>query len=236
MLGGGSIFLGVIHDRNVFPPFLSDVNPEIMTFWRVLRDSPEDLIYELKRQDRYSYDPETYYSLRAWEPDSPVEVAARFMYLNKSGFNGLYRLNKSGKFNVSFGRYAKAPNWCDILTLTQASSALQGAVIEDQTWEDSLARALPGDLVVLDPPYTNSDSSQYGTAWSPASWDALRNRIDAMRPEVSVMVFDRSTKESKSRWRGYHIHPVTSTMTISRGARGAREDIIVTSYTPEREL
>jgi len=106
----------------------------------------------LLRQHKLKHSPSYYKEIRAITYPTPLERAAQFIYLNKSCFNGLYRENKQGGFNVPIGRYAD-PLICDEAGLVAASMALQSATIHSKSFHEALTQPTAGDLVFLDPPY-----------------------------------------------------------------------------------
>jgi DNA adenine methylase len=146
-VGGGALFFAVAPRRAV----LSDANGELIHCWRQVRD---DVHAVLDALSAHVYDRSRFEAVRALEPSRlpPAERAARFIYLNKTCFNGLWRVNRAGRFNVPFGRY-KNPTFHDPGLLLRASRALRGAQIHRAPFEIALQRAAPGDFVYLDPPY-----------------------------------------------------------------------------------
>jgi len=156
-VGGGALFFHLASRR---PPsaepwaVLSDANRRLIRTYRAVRDAPDRLLALLRKHES-EHCKESFYAVRALDPDSfvdDVEVAAWFIYLNKTAFNGLYRVNRKGHFNVPIGRYDQ-PNICDESAIRQASLALQGAEIHHEPFEAVLERAEPGDVVYFDPPY-----------------------------------------------------------------------------------
>ncbi len=146
--GGGAVFFGLLPDKAI----LSDSNPDLINFYTIVRDNVEDLIDSLKD---YKNEEDFYYEVRSQNPSesTKLERAARTLYLNKTCFNGLYRVNKKGEFNVPFGRY-KNPNFCDEESLRAASKALQGKTLICGDYLTVLKDyAEPGDFIYLDPPY-----------------------------------------------------------------------------------
>src|SRR5262249_13116484 len=119
-VGGGALFFAL----GRMPARLSDANPELIDAYRAVRDHTEALIVELRA---HRYDPHHYYRVRALDPNrlSLVERAARPIYLNHAGYNGLYRVNRSGQFNVPFGRMSN-PLLCDAANLRACAAALAG--------------------------------------------------------------------------------------------------------------
>lgn len=133
--------------------YLSDLNPELINCYRVVRDRVEELLPLLAEHKR-NHSTEHYYEVRArgaGEP-SPLERAARFIYLNKTCYNGLYRVNRRGQFNVPIGSY-RNPRIFDPDGLRHAARALQRAELAIEDFREVLTRAQRGDLVYLDPPY-----------------------------------------------------------------------------------
>jgi len=146
-VGGGALFFAVAPRRAV----LSDANGELIHCWRQVRD---DVHAVLDALSVHVYDRVRFEAVRALEPLRllPAERAARFIYLNKTCFNGLWRVNRAGRFNVPFGRY-KNPTFHHPGLLLRASRALRGVQIHRAPFEIALQRASPGEFVYLDPPY-----------------------------------------------------------------------------------
>ena len=124
-VGGGAVFFDLLPKHAE----LSDTNKELVVAYNVIKDNVDGLIKSLKK---HIYNKEYYLRVRAQDINelSDIEVASRFIFLNRTGFNGMYRVNKSGQFNVPFGRY-KNPLICDENNLRKVSEALQG--ITDRT-------------------------------------------------------------------------------------------------------
>ena len=147
-LGGGAVYFHLAPERAL----LTDLNADLLEVWRVVRDDVDGLIAALAA---HYWDETYYYQLRAQDPATlmPAQRAARFIYLNKNCYNGLYRVNRRGQFNVPFGRYAKAPMIYDDETLRADAALLQTASLRVADFGATLAEASAGDFVYLDPPY-----------------------------------------------------------------------------------
>ena len=146
--GGGALFFALAPERAV----LADSNPELINMYRAVAADAEQVIAHLEQYENTS---EHFYEVRAldWEQLSPVEAAARTIFLNKTCFNGLYRVNQKGQFNVPFGRY-KNPKICDRAAILAATRVLSRAEIICGDYLDVLeTHATAGDLIFLDPPY-----------------------------------------------------------------------------------
>lgn len=163
-LGGGALFFalqtrGLLGKKSAR---LADINEELINTYKVVQKQVEPLIRLLSC---YKNDSDLFYSMRAVQPHTldPIERAARMIYLNKTCFNGLFRENQQGQFNVPFGHYT-SPKICDEVGLRSASMALKKASIEHTSFEELLSNVKKGDFVYLDPPYVplNKTSSFVG--------------------------------------------------------------------------
>lgn len=145
-LGGGAVFFGLAPAAAT----LGDANARLVATYEAVRDDVEGVLEVLST---LVYDKAVYLDARrSLDEGTTAERAARFIYVNKAGFNGLYRVNAKGQFNVPFGRYAN-PTICDADGLRAASKALRGVEIRHEPFERVLERAVRGDVVYLDPPY-----------------------------------------------------------------------------------
>ncbi len=152
-LGGGALFFalrrhGILEGKRIH---LSDINGELISTYSAIRDNVESVIRHLGKHD---YKRNHFNKVRAWDPSKlkPEKLAARMIFLNKTGFNGLYRVNSKGQFNVPFGRYTN-PQICDKDNLSAVAEALQGVELHQEAFEQVLKRAKEGDFVYFDPPY-----------------------------------------------------------------------------------
>lgn len=145
-LGGGAVFFALEPERAL----LSDVNPELIELYETVRDEPEVLRTVLEwHQEKHS--PAHYYAIRSRRYHDRVWRAARTLYLNRTCWNGLYRLNRKGEFNVPIGTKT------EILieeSFAEASALLARATIACQDFEHAIEEAAEGDFLFVDPPYT----------------------------------------------------------------------------------
>lgn len=148
-LGGGSIFFSINVTGAVAT--LSDANKELIDTYIAVRDDVESVI---KHFATYENTSDFYYKLRAKEPTDPAEKAARFIYLNHTSYNGLYRVNRQGKYNVPFGN--RKSDTIDVEEIRKASRALEGVNLISGDFENKGDVIQEGTLVFLDPPYTVS--------------------------------------------------------------------------------
>jgi DNA adenine methylase len=233
-VGAGAVFFHL----NPEEAHLSDVNPELVNAYQVIRDHVEELISIL---GGYQHDKDFYYALRAQDPAtlSPVERAARIIYLNKTCFNGLYRVNRRGQFNVPFGDY-KNPRILDEAGLRAAQAALQGVSVTHQGFDAVLAEAKSGDFVYFDPPYhplspTASFTSYAADDFGPEDQirlAAVFRRLDAKG--VKLMLSNSDTPFIRDLYEGFHIQQVWAPRAINRDAakRKGVAEVVVTNYAP----
>jgi DNA adenine methylase len=149
-LGGGAVFFSLINRYKDEAYFLSDINKPLIDTYTQLRTNAKDVVQHL---NAFRNSRTTYYRIRAQVQNDPVYEAARFIYLNKTCFNGLYRVNKSGIFNVPYGRNVNK-DYFDEEFLIKVGATLREVRIEARDFEISLADTKEGDFVFLDPPYT----------------------------------------------------------------------------------
>lgn len=167
-VGGGALalYLGDSRIKHYVPGvnlILNDVNPDLICTYRVIRDSLEELLKYLKRFENKT-DKQTFEKMRNYEPRNNIERAGRFIYLNKTCFNGLWRVNSKGEFNVPWGKL-KNPKIFEETELRLVSMRLKGSHIRNTTYTNAMSDVNQGDLVYLDPPYiplsTSSSFSKY---------------------------------------------------------------------------
>jgi len=145
--GGAAVFFGLSINSKAY---LSDLNSALIDTYRQIRDDPGEVWRFLRR---YKNTAEDYYVARQSRPRLPASRAARFIYLNHASFNGIYRVNLAGQYNVPYG-YRDFYNPPMLTDLEEASKRLQSATIIDGDFAATVGNVGPGDLVFLDPPYT----------------------------------------------------------------------------------
>jgi len=187
--GGGALFFK-IRPRS---GSINDVNPDLMNFYRVVRDDPEDLISQAKN---YTYDEEIYYNLRDRfnrRGIPAVERAALMLYLNKTSYNGLYRVNSRGEFNVPFGTYSN-PTIVPEEKIRFASRLLRNVDILNEDFSYVSRCANEGNLCYLDPPYQPVGGTANFTSYSSgASASAIRGDLGISASSLTRWAFFSSS-------------------------------------------
>lgn len=242
---------------------LCDINDDLMNLYRVVREQPERLMNVLDRLHKRPHTADVYYTIRdsSWwrNTTDPIYRAARLIYLNRNCFNGLYRTNKDGQFNVPFGRYKRKPTLYDERNLLGVSALLRKAAPRTRTFdplatlpfEEALSLTEPGDFVYLDPPYApiSKTSSFTGYANGGFSWadqERLRDCIREISLEsgfsVRIMLSNSSSPQLVEMYRegereGWcRLHEIRAPRSISArsSGRGTVKEIVVTNYlTPQ---
>ncbi len=147
-LGGGSVFFNL----NAYEKaFLSDLNPELINSYVCIRDHVTELINRLQKFENTEVE---YYKIRSSSYKDDIDKAARFLYLNKASYNGIYRVNSKGEYNVPYGFRANLKSLFDFENIKAVNRKLQGVELRSQDFDDYLPLISKGDLVFLDPPYT----------------------------------------------------------------------------------
>ena len=230
-IGGGAVFFGLEPKKAV----ISDINSNLITTYTAIRDNVEGVMVELKRHRKTE---EYFYRLRAKDPSkmNPEKAAARTIYLNRTCFNGLYRVNRSGQFNVPYGRYAN-PTICDTEKLYLVSEILQSVDIRNASVFDVLAKARKGDLVYLDPPYDPVNPTSSFTAYTRGGFGrqeqedlaALYGKLAARG--VHVVLSNSDTPFICDLYKDFNIARVFARRAINSRAdkRGKISEVLVTA-------
>jgi len=219
-LGGGALFFRIQPGQAV----LSDVNADLMQLYRVVRDEPQSLMTILAE---HTYEKEHYYAVRALDPShlDPVERAARMLFLNRTCFNGLYRVNRKGQFNVPMGRY-KNPTICDPQVIMAASGALQNRDLREVSFEEAVSQAVRGDFVYFDPPYHPVSSTSNFTQYTKGGFgEADQRKLATLFDEltnrgVSCMLTNSDCVLVRELYASHLMTRVEVARSISRSVNG----------------
>jgi DNA adenine methylase len=233
-VGGGAMFFH-LQDR-ITKAFLSDINFELVLAYNVIKHNPDELIASLKVH-KAKHNEEYYYKVRdQHDLQDPIKVVSRFLYLNKTCYNGLYRVNKKGRFNTPMGRY-KNPDIVPENNIKLCTTALQEA--EVNYWQFDQIEPQEGDFVYFDPPYhpLNSTSFTDYTKLDFTETDQERLRDFALalhKKGVKVMLSNSSADLIRKLYKGkaFTIRSVHAPRNINckPSERNNVEELLITTY------
>lgn len=232
MLGGASIYLGLHAEKAI----LGDSNEELISFFETLRDYPGKLVHRLSE---LSASKSKYYELRSSNITNKLDRAVRFAYLNRLSWNGLYRVNREGKFNVPFGNRHPKQMW-DLENMTLISQRMANVKLFSGDFVDCVADATEGDFVFIDPPYPRGSSNGLGfnrytsSGFSYSDHERLADAAsDLNRKGVKVMICETSDPKITSLFPPtYQHHNYTSKSLIAASSEARRSvvEVILTNY------
>lgn len=234
-VGGGAVFFDLLPEK----AFLSDLNSELVITYNMIKNNIDGLIKSLKK---HPHNKEYFLKIRSKDPKklSNIEVASRFIYLNRTCFNGMYRVNSQGGFNVPFGKYSN-PLICDEQNLCRVSKALKNVEIKCQDYKQVLKKAKKGDFIYFDPPYfpvskTASFTSYTKEAFLEKEQIELRNTFFELHKRGCFVMLSNSDttfiNEIYSGHKGVRITKVEAGRAINSKAsgRGKITEVLVTNY------
>lgn len=237
-VGSGALFFCLYRERKIRHAVLADLNAELVDTYLAIRDHVSQVIELLAE---FPHDKAFYYALRdrdPWQLSLP-ERAARMIYLNKTGYNGLYRVNRQGKFNVPFGRYASPP-YLDRENLLAVSQSLQSVDILCASFETILDRAAPQDWVYFDPPYMPVSPTAHFTSYQANGFglsDQERLRdvcVELSKNRVYVTLSNSDTGVIRTLYDlpGFAVHQVLANRAINCNGtgRGKISELIITNF------
>lgn len=237
--GGAAVLFHIQPQRAI----INDINPELMNVYRVIKENVEDLITDLKKHKNES---EYFYEIRELDRYkekyimlTPVERASRIIYLNKTCYNGLFRVNKSGEFNSPFGNY-KNPNIANEVNLRAVNNYFNKANIEflNIDFEEAVNGIRKGSFVYFDPPYDPvSDSSNF-TGYDKGGFDReeqkrLKELCDTLdKKGIKFLLSNSSTDFIKELYKDYKIEIIQAKRMINSkpDSRGEIDEVLVRNY------
>ena len=235
-IGGGALFFSLKHKNS----FISDYNHELTNLYTIIKEKPLELIKDL---NRHKNDEDYYYNIRALDRDeakykklSNVKKASRFIYMNKTGFNGLYRVNQKGQHNVPFGKY-KNPSWLDEENILECSKLLSHTEIQTGDFEIIKEHIQKGDFVYFDPPYVPLNNTSF-TSYTNQGFDTemqerLKNLCDYIDSIGAYFMLSNSyTDYILDLYKNYEIKTVMANRAVNCKAtgRGKIKEVVVINY------
>lgn len=238
-LGGGAVLFDLQPKKAV----INDINSELINTYLVIKNNVDELIEDLRKHENTS---DYYYKIRDLDRDknrfsklSDVEKASRLIYLNKTCFNGLFRVNSQGQFNVPFGRY-KNPNIVNEFVLRAVSHYLNNNEVKilNGDFADAVSSAKKGDFVYFDSPYDPVSETASFTGYTLGGFnkdEQIRLRdlfVDLDKRGCKVLLSNSATDFIKDLYKDYHIEIVSATRNINSIAskRGKIDEVLVMNY------
>ncbi len=237
-IGGGAVLFH-LQPKNAI---INDFNSELINVYNVIKDNLEELIVDLKK---HKNDPDYFYDIRKldrsqdFEETGKIERASRLIYLNKTCYNGLYRVNNAGEFNSPFGRY-KNPNIVNEPVLRAVSSYLNSnnVQISNKDYDDILKGLDKSSFVYLDPPYHPISESSNFTGYVQGGWNIfdqvrLREACDDLTSRgIKFLLSNSASDFIKDQYSEYNISVVKATRTINSDAekRGEVDEVLIRNY------
>ena len=241
-LGGGALYFHLAPQAAT----VSDFNPRLINFYTLVRDHPKDIFQECSdikdHFDNLALDAKStlYYELRNEFNETlgnTVRKSALFLFLNKAGFNGLFRENRDGNFNVPFGQ-RKLLSIPEVAHFVEVADQLKNTAISHGSYESVLDRAKPGDFVYLDPPYVPLEGSPSFTGYlssgfGPKEQEELASVFKSLSEMgVYVMASNSFTETVSSLYSGFDVRSVNARRNINSvgSRRGHVEEALITNY------
>ncbi len=240
-VGSGAVAFFILQKFKPKEILLSDINQELINAYNIIKTDVERLTVELKQHKEYhSADAKGYYYeiRKVNSKDLPeLEQAARFIYLNKTCFNGLYRVNSSGKFNVPIGSY-KNPDITQEDKLMKISKLLKNVKTKVMSFEKVLNHAKKDDFIYFDPPYHPLKNKKSFTTYAKNKFlEEEQKKLAEVFKKLDkrgcfVMLSNSDTEFIKELYKDYNIHFVKARRAINSKAngRGRINEVVVTNY------
>ncbi len=235
-VGGAAVFFALASEGRFRRAVLGDRNEALIDVYRGVKNDPEGVIRILRG---YRYEKDEYYRIRALDPETlePEARAARIIFLNKTGYNGLYRVNSRGQFNVPFGRYDRVPKFCDPDKIRGAARVLKNVKLRVGDFATVCHEAGRGDAVYFDPPYdpiskTANFTSYHREEFGRVEHTRLADVFGGLAARgVSVVLSNSDTPFTRSLFKKWTTHKLEVTRPINSraAARGAVSELLVVS-------
>ena len=235
-IGGGALFFELHPDD----AYISDMNEELINLYQVVRDNVDELVADLQKHDiskEYFMEIRNIDRTEEYKNWSNIQKASRFIYLNRTCFNGMYRVNSKGEFNVPFGHY-KNPRIVDENNLINCSNLLQRTEIKHADFSEILTKVQKGDFVYFDPPYVPLSETSSFTSYTKDGFDIdmqfkLRDVCDELDTMgVKFLLSNSDTKLVNELYENYNIKKVFASRQINANAdgRGKITEVLVRNY------
>ena len=255
-VGGGAVLIDILQKYNVKEAYAFDINKDLINCYNVIKYKVEDLIQELDKKEKeflalenddrqkYFYNVRTEYNSYALNNKIDVKRASEFIFLNRTCFNGLYRVNKAGKFNVPCGKY-KNPTICDSNNLRNLSILLKNVIFEYGDYRKSESLVDENTFVYFDPPYrplsvTSGFTSYTKEDFNDENQKELANYYNKLNSKNAKLMLSNSNPKNtdindnffENIYKGFNINEVSAKRMINSNAKGRGDisELLITNY------
>ena len=260
-VGGGAVLIDILQKYDVKQAYAFDINKDLINCYNVIKYKVEDLIQKLDKKEKeflplriyerqkYFYDIRTKYNSYFLNDELDVERASEFIFLNRTCFNGLYRVNKSGKFNVPFGKY-KNPTICDSRNLSNLSILFKNTIFKYGDYKESESLIDEKAFVYFDPPYrplsvTSGFTSYTKEDFNDENQKELAKYYNKLNVKNAKLMLSNSNPKNTDEnddffeniYKGFNINEVSAKRMINSNSKGRGEisELLITNYKEQLE-
>ena len=260
-VGGGAVLIDILQKYDVKQAYAFDINKDLINCYNVIKYKVEDLIQKLEKKEKeflalciderqkYFYDIRTKYNSYFLNAELDAERASEFIFLNRTCFNGLYRVNKSGKFNVPFGKY-KNPTICDSRNLRNLSILFKNTIFKYGDYKESESLIDENTFVYFDPPYrplsvTSGFTSYTKEDFNDENQKELAKYYNKLNVKNAKLMLSNSNPKNTDEnddffeniYKGFNINEVSAKRMINSNAKGRGEisELLITNYKEQLE-
>ena len=260
-VGGGAVLIDILQKYDIKQAYAFDINKDLINCYNVIKYKVEDLIQKLDKKEKeflalsiderqkYFYDIRTKYNSYFLNDELDVERASEFIFLNKTCFNGLYRVNKSGKFNVPFGKY-KNPTICDSRNLSNLSILFKNTIFKYVDYKESESLIDENTFVYFDPPYrplsvTSGFTSYTKEDFNDENQKELAKYYNKLNVKNAKLMLSNSNPKNTDEnddffeniYKGFNINEVSAKRMINSNSKGRGEisELLITNYKEQLE-
>lgn len=255
-VGGGAVLIDILQKYEVKEAYAFDINIDLINCYNVIKNNVEELISKLDKKEKeflvlndeerqiYFYDIRAEYNSYKLKDELDVKRATEFIFLNRTCFNGLYRVNKDGKFNVPYGRY-KNPTVCDASNLRNLSKLIQNVVFEYGDYTKSEKYVNDNTFVYFDPPYRPLSVTSGFTSYTKEDFNddnqkELAKYYNRLNLKNAKLMLSNSNPKNVNEndnffeniYNGFYINEVSAKRMINSNAKGRGEisELLITNY------
>lgn len=255
-VGGGAVLINILQNYEIKQAYAFDINKDLINCYNVIKEDVEDLILELKQKEekfidldeekrqKYFYEIREKYNSNSIGDEIDIDRASEFIFLNRTCFNGLYRVNKQGKFNVPCGKY-KNPTICDDDNLRELSNLIKNVTFKYGDYKESMKFVTENSFVYFDPPYrpltvTSGFTSYTNEGFNDDNQKELAVYYKKLNEKNAKLMLSNSNPKNVNKednffeeiYKGFNINEVSARRMINSNAKGRGEisELLITNY------